>query len=92
MNPGTDPTLAALRAQVAVVDDEILELVNRRVELVAEIKRHKAENGIAFLDTGQETRLIGRLQQLNPGPLSDQGVERLFRQLLELVKRELDSR
>jgi chorismate mutase/prephenate dehydratase len=92
VNPGSDPALAALRAQVAVVDDEVLELVNRRVELVADIKRHKAENGIPFLDGGQEARLIARLQELNGGPLSDQGVEALFRQILALVKRELDAR
>ncbi len=87
-----DPTLASLRAQVEVVDDDILELANRRLELVAEIKRHKAESGIPFVDTGQEQRLIARLQALNRGPLSQAGVETLFRDILALVKRELDSR
>ena len=93
MNPPTgDPTLASLRAQVEVVDDDLLELTNRRVELVAEIKRYKAENGIPFVDGDQEARLIARLRDLNGGPLSDEGVEALFREILALVKRELDSR
>ena len=87
--PRTDPALAALRAQVAVVDDEVLELVNKRLELVTEIRQHKETSGIPFFDEGQEARLLGRLRELNGGPLSDDGVETLFRQILELVKREL---
>jgi chorismate mutase / prephenate dehydratase len=85
----TDPVLERLREQVASTDREILELVNRRLELVREIRRHKDEQGIAFVDPGQEERLLARLLELNGGPLSADGVERLFRQLLELVKREL---
>jgi chorismate mutase len=85
----TDPALERLRAQVAATDREILELVNRRLELVREIRARKLARGIAFVDPGQEERLLARLRELNAGPLSADGVERLFRELLDLVKREL---
>jgi chorismate mutase / prephenate dehydratase len=85
----TDPDLERLREQVAATDRDILELVNRRLELVREIRAHKDEQGVAFVDPGQEERLLARLRELNGGPLSADGVERLFRQLLELVKAEL---
>ena len=84
----TDPVLERLRAQIATADRELLELVNRRLELVREIRAHKDANGIAFVDPGQEERLLARLQAANGGPLSADGVERLFRQLLDLMKRE----
>jgi chorismate mutase / prephenate dehydratase len=85
----TAPDLERLREQVASTDHDILELVNRRLDLVREIRRHKEARGVAFVDPGQEERLLARLRELNGGPLSADGVERLFRQLLELVKREL---
>ncbi len=83
--------LEQLRAEIAAADAEILELVNRRLGLVREISAHKQANGIAFLDTGQEERLLARLRELNGGPLSDEGVERLFREILALVKDELSE-
>ena len=85
----TDPILERLRQRVAATDREILDLVNRRLELVREIRAHKDAHGVAFLDPGQEERLLARLRELNGGPLSPAGVGRLFRELLDLIKREL---
>jgi len=84
----TDPVLRRLREQIATTDRDILELVNRRLELVRKIRAHKDAQGVAFVDPGQEERLLARLRELNGGPLTADGVERLFRELLELVKRE----
>ena len=81
--------LERLRAEVAGADRDILALVNRRLELVREIRAHKEAHGLAFLDPGQEERLLARLRELNSGPLSADGLERLFREILDLVKREL---
>ena len=81
--------LEKLRQQTAATDAEILELVNRRLELVREIRAHKEENGIPFLDPDQETRLLSRLRELNRGPRSADGVDRLFREILALSMDEL---
>jgi len=86
----TDAELQRLREATAATDAEILELVNRRFEIVREIRAHKEAQGVPFLDPGQEERLLARLRELNGGPLSDEGVDRLFREILDLVKRELD--
>jgi len=83
--------LERLRQQTAAADAEILELVNRRLELVREIRAHKDENGIPFLDPDQETRLLSRLRELNRGPLSAASVDRLFGEILALIKDELDA-
>ena len=86
----TDAELQRLREATAATDAEILELVNRRFEIVRGIRAHKEAQGVPFLDPGQEERLLARLRELNGGPLSDEGVDRLFREILDLVKRELD--
>jgi len=84
----SDPALERLREQIAATDRDILELVNRRLELVREIRAHKEARGVAFVDPGQEERLLARLRELNAGPLSADGVERLFREILALAKSE----
>ena len=82
--------LEQLREQTAATDAEILELVNRRLELVREIRAHKEANDIPFLDPGQEARLLSRLRELNRGPLSAEGVSRLFGEILALIKDEVN--
>jgi chorismate mutase len=84
-----DAVLAGLRERVAETDRAIVELVNARLELVAEIKRQKAATGRDFLDPDRERWLIAHLQATSRGPLSDGGVEELAREILDLVKREL---
>jgi len=61
----TDPLIAELRERITAADRAILAGVNRRLELVEELRAE------------------------NRGPLSDEGVEQLFRDLLALTKREL---
>jgi chorismate mutase len=84
----TDFELERLRTEVAGGDREILALVNRRLELVREIRAYKQAHGLDFLDPGQEERLLVRLREANGGPLSAEGVEHLFREILDLLKRE----
>jgi chorismate mutase len=85
----SDPELERLRVEIAQVDADILALVNRRLQVVREIRAHKQALGVDFLDPDQEQRLLGRLRDQNGGPLSPEGVEELFREILALVKREL---
>jgi chorismate mutase len=83
-----DPIVRDLREQIAAADGALLEAVNKRLELVRRLKRHKAEQGLDFVDRAQEERLVERLAGANPGPLSDDGLRDLYRTLLEIVKRE----
>lgn len=83
--------LHRLRDEITAIDRAILAAFNRRLELVAELKRYKDEHGIAFLDpTREETMIAERLAE-NGGPLSDAGLRALYLELLALTKRELDT-
>jgi len=84
-----DPVIAGLRERITAADRAVLEAVNGRLELVAELKAYKEEHGIGFLDPDRERRLLEQLREVNPGPLSAEGVDELFGTILELVKREL---
>ena len=78
-----------LRAEIAANDAEIVAAASRRLELVAELWRLKAERGDARLDPDRERRLREELVRSNGGPLSEEGLERLVDELLALTKREL---
>jgi chorismate mutase / prephenate dehydratase len=84
----SDPVVRDLREQIAATDSELLDAINRRVELVRRLKEHKAAHGFEFVDHSQEERLVDRLAAGNRGPLSEEGLRELYRTLLELTKRE----
>ena len=83
-----DGQLEKLREQVSDNDRAILDAINRRLELVREIKRYKESKGIAFVDPDREARLLEDLRLANRGPLSDEGLRRILADLLDLSKRE----
>jgi chorismate mutase/prephenate dehydratase len=84
-----DPELERLREQVTAVDSSIIDAFNRRLELVARIKRHKDEHGISFVDPDRERAMFEQQSSANRGPLSDEGLRALYAELLALTKREL---
>jgi chorismate mutase/prephenate dehydratase len=91
--PTTEPdaVFQELRSRITENDRAILELVNRRLELVRELWAHKARTGADFHDAGREAWLLQHLAEANRGPLSAEGLERLFRELLDLTKQELNG-
>jgi chorismate mutase/prephenate dehydratase len=85
----SDDEVARFRAEIGEVDRELLDAVNRRLELVRDLKRYKEEHGIAFVDAAREAGLLDERVRQNQGPLSEAGVRAFFEELLALIKREL---
>ncbi len=88
-DPTNDAALGGLRELLAINDLALLELVNRRLALVEQIKRRKAELGVEFVDPEREAWLLDHLRIANKGPLSDKGLRDLLATVLDLTKREL---
>jgi chorismate mutase len=85
----SDPQIERLRQQISEHDRAVLDAVNARLDLVAQLKRLKDAQGIDFVDAEQEERLLSALEGTNRGPLSSDGLRRLFAEILALTKREL---
>jgi chorismate mutase len=83
--------ISRFRDEISELDRRILDAVNARVELVAELKRYKEEHGLPFVDPDRERQLLDELVAANRGPLSDDGLRDLFREVLDLVKREVSN-
>jgi chorismate mutase len=88
-DPTTDAALGDLRELLAVNDLALLDLVNRRLDLVDQIKQRKAELGVEFIDPEREAWLLDHLRGANNGRLSDEGLRELLTTVLDLTKREL---
>lgn len=86
----TDDAVSRLRDEIRSVDRELTAGLNRRLELVAELKSYKDAHGIPFVDAEREARLIDERLAENPGPLSDDGLRAFYIELLALMKRELE--
>lgn len=85
----SDGTVRDFRERIAALDRSIVDAVNARIELVAELKRYKEQNGLPFLDPDRERRLLEELERANRGPLSREGLHELVASVLELTKREV---
>ncbi len=80
------PTLDALRAQIDQVDQQIQQLINQRARFaqqVAEVKiAEKPGEKIAFYRPEREAQVLRRVMERNQGPLSEEAVARLFREIM----------
>ena len=84
-----DPAIQELRRQLTDNDVRIVEALNARLKLVAQLKRVKEERGFDFLDPAREEWMLQYLTQNNAGPLSEKGLREIYTELLDLTKREV---
>ena len=74
--------IAALRRDIDDIDDQILDLVGRRLSAAREIGRIKQQNGITVVDNQRESEIYQRLLALNPGILKSGSLFRIFRSII----------
>lgn len=79
-----DPRLGEVRIRIDEIDRRIVELANERARCaqeVADIKRAAGETG-TFWRPEREARIMREIARQNEGPLSDEAVTRVFRELI----------
>jgi chorismate mutase len=84
-----DPVIRQFREQISDNDRAIVDAVNRRLKLVAQVKAYKESRGLGFVDPEREEWMLQYLSRANRGPLSAKGLQELFRTILDLSKREV---
>jgi chorismate mutase len=84
-----DPLIRQLREQISDNDRALLEAVNARLKLVAQLKSYKESRGMNFLDPEREEWMLQYLTRANRGPLSAEGLREFYAELLDLTKREV---
>ncbi|MGZ4031708.1 MAG: bifunctional 3-deoxy-7-phosphoheptulonate synthase/chorismate mutase [Tumebacillaceae bacterium] len=72
-----------LRSQLDQVNQEILEVLNRRAELVSEIGLLKSGKGTERFDPIREKEMLDKLVAANNGPFSNDTIRHLFKQIFQ---------
>jgi len=85
----TDPVITQLRDQISDNDLKIVDAVNKRLKLVAQLKRYKEEHGVDFYDPAREEWMLTFLSRANKGPISNDGLRTVFTEILTVTKQEL---
>ena len=77
--------LAQLRDQIDQLDTEILALISKRANCamrVAEVKLAANPQGAVFYRPEREAQVLSRVMTRNPGPLGNEDMARLFREIM----------
>jgi chorismate mutase/prephenate dehydratase len=79
--------LDELRSEIDELDREIVRLLNRRTRLGLEAGRTKARDGRPIADKRREREVLVRVAMANEGPLPQDALLALYRQLIETMTR-----
>ena len=77
-----DDLFKELRDGIDAVDTELLRLLSRRMELAREVGKIKAEKGLPLFHPGREEAVYERLTKANPGPLTDEALRSIYREII----------
>jgi chorismate mutase / prephenate dehydratase len=80
------PELLALRAQIDVLDRELLALLNRRAGLALQVGEIKKREGSAVFRPEREAQVIDALKAANSGPLATESVAPIWREIMSACR------
>lgn len=72
-----------LRVRIDAIDAQLLELLNARAAVVAEIYEVKARHDVPRFDSARTGAILDKLAAASSGPLTGDDVRALFTPLLE---------
>ncbi len=75
--------LARRRDRIDDVDRRLLELLNRRMEVVEEIGRIKREARLPIYEPRREDEVYQNVTEHNHGPLPSEAVRRIFERIID---------
>ena len=80
LNP--EEETSAQRRRIDEIDDQILDLISRRLTAAQAIGRIKQQTGITVVDNRRESEIYQRLLSLNQDPLKAGSLYRIFRSII----------
>ncbi len=78
--------LKQLRNEIDAIDDQILELLNRRMEVVQEVGRLKNSTGAPIYRPERELEILKRLKAKNKGPLTPKAIDAIFLEIFAVAR------
>ena len=79
--------LARCRERIDAIDRRLVELLNERTTIVEEIGRVKREANLAIYEPKRESDVFDNITSHNRGPLTADGVKRIFERIIDEMRR-----
>lgn len=76
-----------LRQEIDRLDEQLVRLLNARAGCALEIGRLKEALGLEIYQPDRERQVLEHVRQVNPGPLDDDAVARLFERIIDEARR-----
>lgn len=76
-----------LRRKIDRLDKRIVKLLNKRAGYADEIGKIKEQLGLEVYSPERETQVIENVSKSNPGPLTDEAVERVYERIIDESRR-----
>ena len=79
--------LDELRERLDILDEQMMSLLSERAKVVSQVADFKRHHNMPVYIPEREASIIERLRASNPGPLSSDAVERIYRAILEEMRK-----
>jgi chorismate mutase len=77
----------ALRQRIDELDEALVRLLSARAECALAIGRAKKELGLEVYQPSREADVLNHVQRMNPGPLDNGAMRRLFERVIDEARR-----
>ncbi len=71
------------RKRIDELNSKLLALLNQRAQCALEIGKIKQATGQPVYAPDRETAVLNHIREINTGPLSNDAVQRIFRQIID---------
>jgi len=78
----TEKLLESIRAELDLLDERLIELINARARLVQRIGETKASAGMRVYAPDRERQVLDRITALNQGPIDNRALRVIYRELM----------
>ena len=75
------------RCEIDEIDTKLVRLLNLRTELALKVGQFKSSDGLALRVPAREKAILKRLKGLNPGPLDNESLEKIYHVIFDLSVR-----
>jgi chorismate mutase / prephenate dehydratase len=79
--------LETLRERLDIIDEQILSLLSERAKVIMQVADFKRHHNIPIYVPEREASIIERLRTINPGPLPGDIIERIYRTVVEEMRK-----
>jgi chorismate mutase len=76
-----------LRQQIDDIDERLVQLLSARAACALAIGHEKKILGLEVYQPSREAEVLGHVQEINPGPLDNGAMKRLFERIIDEARR-----